>query len=128
MRSWSYGVNSLHKTASIYLDEAPFYIFFLDWLANVLCELIPTIPLPKIRMRLKDPEDIECNGGEKWTTLDEWYGDWSQAFHLFVHMPVFDFCTRKTKDECIPIGYKKLRKIFYERDKEYWDDIEKEEK
>ncbi|MBA7632578.1 hypothetical protein ES703_40126 [subsurface metagenome] len=127
MKSWSYGVNSLYKTANIFLDEAPFYIFFLDWLVESLCELIPAIPLPRIKIRLRNPGEIEDNDGKEWTTLDEWYGDLSQAFHLFVHMPVFDFCGARTDSRAISVGYKKLRKIFRERDKEYWDNIEKEE-
>lgn len=127
MKSWSYGVNSLNKTANIYLEEAPFYIFFLDWLTESLCELVPAIPLPRIKIRLKNPDDIEDNDGKRWTTLDEWYGDWSQAFHLFVHMPVFDFCNARTNGRAISVGYKRLRKIFREKDKKYWDNIEKEE-
>jgi len=122
MKSWSYGTNSIYKKANIYLEEAFWWVFAVDRIAEFLCDLIPSIPLPKIKMRLKDREDIEFNGGSNWTTLRDWYGDLSQVFHCFVHMPVFDFCQKRIRCKSIEIGYNRAREMFYEGDKEFWDE------
>lgn len=30
MKTWSYGINSYYKTATIWLEEGPWWIFLLD--------------------------------------------------------------------------------------------------
>jgi len=121
MKSWSYGINSIYKKANIYLEEAPWWAFLIDRIAEFLCDLIPPIPLPKIKMRLKDREDIEFNGGSEWTTLRDWYGHLSQVFHSFVHMPVFDFCQKRIKRKSMETDYNRAKEMFYEGVKELWD-------
>ena len=121
MKSWSYGINSIYKRASIYLEEAPWWIFAVDRFAEFLCDLVPPIPLPKIKVRLKDRQDIEFNGENEWTTLRDWYGDLNQVFHCFVHLPVFDFCQKRTNCKPMEIDYNKARETFYKEDKEFWD-------
>jgi hypothetical protein len=97
MKTWSYGINSLYRTASIDLQTGPWWAFVLERAVEWCCDLAPAIPLPKAKMKLRDPEDIELNGGHPWTTWKEWYGDLSQLFHGFVHMPVFNFCQRRIR-------------------------------
>lgn len=92
MKSWSYGINSIYEKASIHLAEGPWWVFVMDRIAEFLCGLVPAISLPKFKIRLKESEDIEFNEGSEWTTLRDWYGDLGQAFHCFVHTPVFNFC------------------------------------
>ena len=121
MKTWSYGINSIYKKASIYLEESSWWVFVLNRSIEFLCDIVPSIPLPKIKIRLKDKEDIEFNGGSKWTTWREWYGDLSQLFHCFVHIPIFDFCQKKIRYKFIEIDYDKAKEIFYEEDKEFWD-------
>jgi len=121
MKTWSYGINSIYKKASIYLEEASWWVFALDRIIEFLCDFIPPVPFPKIKMRLKDREDIEFNGDSEWTTWREWYGDLSQLFHCFVHMPIFDFCQKRIKCKSVEINYDNAKKIFYEEDKEFWD-------
>ena len=121
MKSWSYGINSIYKQSSIYLEEAPLCVFVVDRIAEFLCDLIPPIPLPKIKKRLKDRADRDINGGEEWTTWQEWYGDLSQVFHCFVHVPIFDFCQKRIKSKLLEIDYQKAKEMFYEEDKEFWD-------
>ncbi len=85
MKTWSYGVNSIYKKVSIYLEEASWWVFVVDRVVEFLCDFMPSVPLPKIEMRLKDKEEIEFNRGSEWTTLRDWYGDLRQVFHCFVH-------------------------------------------
>ena len=117
MRTWNYGVNSIYKKASIYLEEASWWVFVVDKTVETLCDLMPSIQLPNITMRLHDREDIELNGGSELTTLRDWYGDLSQVFHCFVHMPVFDFCQRRIECKQFEINYNEVVKIFQAEDK-----------
>jgi len=121
MKSWSYGVNSIYKKANIYLEEAPWWVFWVDRIAEFLCDFAPPISLPKMKVRLKSRENIEFNGGDEWTTLRDWYGDLRQVFHCFVHMPVFDFCQKRIRSKSIEIDYNLARRMFYEEDKKFWD-------
>jgi hypothetical protein len=121
MRTWSYGVNSIYKKAGIYLEEASWWVFVVDRFVEFLCDFMPSVPLPKIKMRLKDKEDVEFNGGNELTTLWDWYGDLRQVFHCFVHMPLFDFCQKRIGCKHIEIDYNKAKEMFYEEDKEFWD-------
>ena len=121
MKSWGYGINSIYQKAHIYLEDASWWIFLVDRIVEFLCDHIPPISLPKIKMKLKDREDIEFNGGSELTTLREWYGDLNQVFHCFVHMPVFNFCQKRTRCKSIEIGYDKAKEMFYKGDEEFWD-------
>ena len=121
MKNWSYGINSIYKKANIYLEEASWWVFLVNRIVEFLCDLTPSISLPKIKMRLKSREDIEFNGGSDWTTLRDWYGDLSQVFHCFVHMPVFYFCQKRIRCKSIEIDYSKAKEMFYGEDKEFWD-------
>lgn len=120
MRRWSYGINSLQNKASIYIDEGPWWAFVLDDLAEAICDIIPSIPFPKAKLKLKDPDDIEFHGGQ-WTTWKEWYGDLNQYFHLSAHNPVFEFCQNMIKTKSVDITYDQARDMFYERDRRFFD-------
>ncbi len=121
MKSWSYGVNSIYKKANIYLEEAPWWIFWIDRIAEFLCDFVPPISLPRMKVRLRSREDIEFNGGDEWTTLGDWYGDLRQVFHCFVHMSIFDFCQKRIRSKSMEIEYNRARRMFYEEDKKFWD-------
>lgn len=123
MKSWSYGLNGYYKTASIWLHEAPFYIFLLDWLANCICGIVPAISFPKLPLKLS-LEKAEDNDGERWTTWKDWYGDLGQFVHCHFHDPIFQFCQARMNEKWVEIDWEKLKKIFYEEDKEFWDDEE----
>ena len=125
MKTWSYGINTIYKKANIYLEEASWWVFALDRTIEFLCDLIPPLSLPKIKIRLKDREDIEFNGRSEWTTWREWHGDLNQLFHCFVHMPIFDFCQKRIRCKFIEIHYDKAKNIFYEEDKKFWDNESK---
>lgn len=116
MKSWSYGINSIYRRASIHLEEAPWWVFAVDRSVEFLCDLVPPIPLPRIKIRLKDREDIAFNEGDEWTTLKDWYGDLSQVFHCFVHLRVFYFCQKRIRCKSMEIDYNKAKEMFYEED------------
>ena len=122
MKTWSYGINSLYRTASIDLQTGPWWVFALERAVGWCCDLAPAIPLPDAKMRLRDQEDIELNGGSPWTTWKEWYGDLSQLFHGFVHMPVFNFCQNRIQSRIAGLDYDKAKEMFYEEDKKFWDE------
>ena len=122
MKTWSYGINSLYRTAFIDLQTGPWWVFVLERAIEWCCDLALAIPLPNIKIRLKDPEDIELNGSDPWTTWKEWYGDLGQLFHSFVHMPVYDFCQRRIESKMVESDYDKVKEMFYEEDKKFWDD------
>lgn len=122
MRNWSYGINSIHRTAHILVEESSWWAFAIDRTIEWLCGIIPHIRFPKVKMRLKDAEEIEFNDGNEWTTLHNWYGDINQFFHLYVHMPVFDFCYSRIKCKSIEIDYDRAKEMFYESDKKFWDE------
>ena len=120
MRKWSYGINSYHKTATIYVDDAPWWIFALERSIEFICDIIPSIPFPKVKMRLRDPGDIECIESE-WTTWKEWYGDLNQYFHVLAHNPVFYYCQDRMKTKFVDITYDKAREMFYDSDRKFFD-------
>ena len=122
MKTWSYGINSLYKTASIDLRTGPWWVFALERTAELCCDMIPSIPMPDAKKRLRDQVEIELNGGNPWTTWKEWYGDLSQLFHCFVHVPIFDFCQKRVKCKFIELDYDKVKEMFYQEDKRFWDE------
>ena len=123
MKKWDYGINSYHKTAQIHVDEAAWWVFALDNLIEFICDIMPSIPFPKVKLRLRDPEDIEINESE-WTTWKDWYGDLNQHFHLFVHCPVFEYCNKKMKSQSVDITYEKAREMFYDSDRKFFERAE----
>ena len=124
MKSWSYGANSYHKTASVYLEEGHWWFFLIRAIGDFICEHTLCISLPNIKWKLTDKESIEFNDGSEWTTLKEWYGDTVQLVHLKIHEPMLNLFWNKTKETDIEIPYSKLRKLFYKVDKEWWDEQE----
>jgi len=125
MRKFDYSINSYHRTASINVDYAPFWVFWLDDLFNFLCGIVPPVPLPPIPIRLSDETSIELNDGKKWTTLRDWCGNLRSLFHCSVHAPIFGWCWGKTDSRPIEVDYKKAKKAFYDKDREFWDEQEK---
>lgn len=122
MKTWRYGINSVYETAFIDLQNGPWWVFGLERMAEWCCDGIPDIPLPKLKLRLRDPEDIEANDGHQWTTWKAWYGDLSQLFHCFVHIPVFNYCQRRVCSRFVELDYDGVKEMFYDEDKEFWDE------
>jgi hypothetical protein len=121
LRKWGYAINSYRNIANIHIDYGPWWAFAMDDLLSSVCDIIPAIPFPAFKMRLKDPGDVEFHGGE-WTTWREWYGDLNQYFHLRVHNPVFYYCQDRIKTKSVDIPLAKARELFYEADRKFWDE------
>lgn len=119
MQKWSVGQNNYWYTAFLFLEEAPWYIFALETTIQRVCDIIPPIPLPSIKMKLSE----ECNDGdEEYTTWKEWYGDVQQLFHSFVCCRVSEYCWRKTTSTSIALPYLYLRDTFPTRFQDIEDD------
>jgi hypothetical protein len=112
MKTWDYGVNSLHKTRHVWFEEAPWYIFAIDSFTTWLCDYFPPIPFPAISMTDEN--------GEK-TTWKEYYGDTRAFFHVKVHDPIFQWVESKKKTIIVDTPYEFLKEKFYETDKEFFD-------
>jgi hypothetical protein len=123
MKVWGYGINSYHKTAQIHVEEAAWWVFALENSIEFICDIMPSIPFPNVKLRLRDPEDIEINESE-WTTWKDWYGDLNQYIHLFVHCPVLEYCNKKMKSQSVDITYEKAREMFYDSDRKFFDQAE----
>lgn len=123
MKSWSYGINNFHKTASISLETAPWHIFAIERIAEFICDNVPPIPLPNIKFRLKDKDSIKWNQSE-WTTVREWYGDLRSLFCSKIHIPILTFCLDRIETKRIEIDHDKLKEMFYKEDKKFFDDCE----
>ena len=104
MKKIEYGFNSYHKTASINVDFAPFWVFALNEIVDGVCGyLVRPIAFPKIKI----------NRDSEKTTMREYYGDLQQLFHCHVHSPVFQFCYKRMDSKTIDIDYEAARKAFY---------------
>ena len=115
MRRWFIGVNDIYYTSYVDLEEAPWYIFAIDNAIMVICDIIPGISLPRIKIKW-DGED---------TNLREWYGDTQQVFHAFVCDPIFQWCQRRIKSEFVSLPFFFLKNMFPEefKDCDYEDSV-----
>ena len=120
MERWHYGVNNYYKTASICRETAIWPIFAIERGTEFVCDLIPPIPLPNIKIRLEKEEAIDF--GSEFLTIKEWYGDSRHLFHALIHIPIFNFCYRHIKTKMIDVNYEKLKELFYEDNKDFWDE------
>lgn len=105
MRRWGIGTNDLYYTASAYLEEAPWYIFFAEWLNHSVCTIIPRIPFPAIKITLEDGEE---------TTLKDYYGDLSGYWCCTVCNPLTQYLYSKIRVKHIEFPYKIAEKVFSE--------------
>ena len=96
MRRWGIGTNSLFKTASYDLEEAPWWIFAIEYSIEWLCDCVPSIPFPDIKLKLLSQKDADdCNDGDRVVSMKGWYGDLQQWFCAAVHMSLTNWCYRK---------------------------------
>lgn len=116
MKRWSIGINDYYYTSGISLEEASWYIFFLEWLISWICYYFPRIPLPNF---IKIKRDGEIYG------LKDYYGTTRDLFHIFVCMPVSNWSWNKTKFEYIEFPYEEIMKKFPKKFKD--DDIDEDD-
>lgn len=99
MRQWFVGSNNYWFTASIWLEEAPFVLIFMEWLVMHICDAFTLIRLPKIH--------------ELW--------------HIYVCSNVTDLRHKYTKSIDVALPYFYLKKKFpeeFNRDNAYEYDEE----
>jgi len=137
MKTWYYTTNSLSKwqLGSIVVVEQPWYLFVLDWIGDNSCSFIPSIPFPNIlprkRISIKgcscEHKEKHCDDHETLYTLKEWYGDFRQFWCGQIATPIMYYVFKhpKRKEYTIEVGYKRIKEIFYEHDKNYFDEQEK---
>ncbi len=104
MKRWGVARNDYYCTGAVYLDEAPWYVFVIEGMAERLCGVFPAIPLPKIKF---------CPKGEtEQYTWKDWYGDTQQIFHVWVCEPITSWCDKRTKTDYVEVPYFYLKGKF----------------
>ena len=125
MKTWHYGINTYHKTASVYVEIVPRHLYYLEKIFEYFCciRILRWIKFPSF-INITDKDD-----GSVYT-LKEWWGDLGGWFHCIIHIPIFDCVYNKgrCKTFSFEIDYFKLKEYIKETNKEYWDRIEKDEK
>lgn len=116
MRRWSVGGNNYWFTSKIFLDTAPWYIFAIEYIIQIICDYFPRIPFPKIKIK-RDGEE---------TDLRSWYGTTQDLFHIHICTPISNWCFSKTKLETLSFPYNMLKELFPESfiDESIWDSEE----
>ena len=119
MRRWYVGFNNYWFISTIFLEEVPMGLCFLEWLTALICYAIPSIKLPKIKFKLKDKKDWDfINNENGYTDLREWYGDLNQLWHAFICIPISDLVNKYSKIKTIDLPFNFAKEKF---PKEYID-------
>jgi len=127
MKNWYVGINDYWFSASLIMSEVPVVLHYLEHVVSWICSIIPDIPLPKIRFKLKDKSSWEyTDNSDGWITMKDWFGDTQQVFHCYVCTPVHNFVRKHTKSVYIEMPYNFLKEKFpaeFKKDLESeWDD------
>lgn len=104
LRKWSIAHNNMFFTATLILEEAPWYVYMIDSIFNFLCHYFPNIPLPKIKIKVD---------GEKYT-MREYYGTTGDLFHLYIHDPIIHWFYKRIKETHVHLPYQYLQTNFPE--------------
>lgn len=113
MKTWYIGFNDWWFTASIHLVEVPVILHFLEQVVFFICSIIPSIPLPKIKFKLKDERGYEfTKNNDGWTDLNEWFGELDQLWHFFLCMPVSHLVYKHTKCTIIDVPFEFAIQMF----------------
>lgn len=121
MTNWTFAGNYLFKSGTIYLTYQPFWLSLIGWfeesVLSRICDVLMWIPLPNIG-NIKD--------GNETCTWKEYYGSIGDLFHIYIHTPVFNWYWNhpNRKEIKVEVGYDKLKELFYEYDKKYFDENE----
>ena len=121
MKRWGIGINNYYFTSAIYLEEAPWYVFALESAVTNICHYFPRIPFPKIKIIIDGEE----------TNLKDYYGSTRDLFHIYICIPVTNWCFRKIKSTNFDFPYLTLKENFPESFKfleDYKNDADEEEK
>jgi len=92
MRRWFIGFNDYWYTASVWLEEVPWYLIAAENVVMWLCHALHYIPIPK-----------------RWR---EDYGSLGGLFHAHVCNSITQFVWRKTEHTTISLPFFFLKKMF----------------
>lgn len=113
MKQWGIGFNDYFHTSSIILEEGSMWLYLVDRVISFICYCIPSIKPPKIKFRLKNKDDWDVTeNNDGYTDLQEWYGDISQVWHIFVCMPWCTFMYKRIKTEMIDMPFDEMVRRF----------------
>ncbi|MFW5847987.1 MAG: hypothetical protein ACOCVF_03640 [bacterium] len=105
MRMWNFGINNLYKTGCYYLEEGPWYAFFAREGIMIICNIIPSFPIPfGSKIKIKDD-------GEEYTAKD-YYGDINVWFHLNICVKIFNWSQNKLIIYIVDADYDDLKEKF----------------
>jgi len=102
MTRWFVGTNNYYYEGSISLEEAPWYIFAIEYIMDIICHYFPQIPLPKIKIK---------RNGEIYT-LNEYYGTTADLFHLYIHLPIFKWLYKNITNTHLRFPFQMLQEYF----------------
>lgn len=118
MKDWGYSTNSYYKLCHICLDEGPWWAFWLLDVVPGICGRIPDWRVPFLG-RVKIVRDGETH---LWR---DYIGDTLQdIFCLYIDHPLCNLVNKRIKHTFVDITWDECRKLFYDEDKDFWDDRE----
>lgn len=117
MQHWSWGGNDIWKTGCISLHDTPAWRHYLCLAVDWLAYLTHWIKFPRW------PRWYDNELGEYINPRDYW-GDLGCLILCYWLTPLYNFEYKQDKGYHIEIGYDRLKEIFYERNKEYFDELE----
>lgn len=110
MKTWSYGTNNLYKTCSVWLEEAPWWIWLLLEVSPRICSAVPRLPIPFVN-RIKIMRE-----GEEYT-WGGWYGDdLKTLWHSFIDFPLFEWAYKRVKITTVPVTWEQGFALFGRED------------
>lgn len=103
MKNWQVRIDTNYKTASITLEEGPWWAFLLEWLSDTG---LPAIRIPWLK-RIRITRDNEE------TTVADWYGETPDDYwQWLVAYPLFDFAWKHIRLSIVGLDYDRARKEF----------------
>jgi len=130
VKTYYIGSNNYWYTASLILEDVPTGLYYLELIIMWICSLIPSIPLPPMKFKLKYQDDYSwTENDDGWTTLREWFGDTQQIFHTYICTPTTNFVWKHTKRVSINLPYEFLNERFPKEFKDLeseWDEEDQE--
>ena len=119
---WFIGENSYYRQVTIYLEEAPFYIFWLERVANYICDCMNYFDF---KIPFTDKIKIKDEDGVSWTIYD-YYGGSASMYHSFIHHPIIDYCFPRISYYTINMDWDEAKRRF----PKYfdWETLERESK
>lgn len=116
MQKWWVGVNTIHKTCGVFLDEGPWWVWWLQDVSWWVCDHIPQWRIPFLnRIHIvRDGEDY---------TFAEWNGGTIHTlWHSFIDMPLTDWCCKHIETKRIPMEWDACKSMFYDDHPGLWDE------